>query len=227
MRGEEGGGPEGRVRLTWLNDYACVLVEAPGARLIVDPVDIRPEDVGAVDAILITHEHYDHLDADLVATVQSKTGCLVVADPTSSKLLSRYVAGNKLITVQPGSQISVGEAKVLVEECNHPPASTPVTFLIRVAGITIYHTADSLPFPRMADIGAQHKPDVVFCTVSIAPGTSPATGAEIAKLTKPKVAIPYHTKRLADLERFCDLLAREAPEIRCVVLEKGQPFTYP
>ena len=215
------------ISLRWLNDYACVLLRAADVALVVDPTYVRPADVGEVDAILITHEHYDHLDTDIVSTIQSRTGCLVVADPTSSQLLTRFVPGDKLITVEPGSQISVGSAKVYVEECNHPPARTPVTYIIELGGVKVYHTADSLPFDRMADIGATHKPDIAFCTVGVAPGTSPQTGVEIAKLVRPKVAIPYHTLRKADLEVFSRLLAREAPDIRCVVLAKGEEFTYP
>jgi len=217
----------GRLTLAWLNQYACVLLRMPGATLVVDPVGVSAREIGAVDAILITHEHYDHLDTNLVASIQAKTGCLVVADPTSSRLLARSVPGDKLITVEPGSQITVKDAKIYVEECNHPPASTPVTYLIESGGLKVYHTADSLPFNRMAEIGETHKPDITFCTVGIAPGTSPETGVQIAKLVRPKVAIPYHTDRRADLRRFADLLAEEAPEIRCVVLERGEEFSYP
>ena len=213
--------------MAWLNQYACVLLRMPGATLVVDPVGVSAREIGAVDAILITHEHYDHLDTNLVASIQAKTGCLVVADPTSSRLLARSVPGDKLITVEPGSQITVKDAKIYVEECNHPPASTPVTYLIESGGLKVYHTADSLPFNRMAEIGETHKPDITFCTVGIAPGTSPETGVQIAKLVRPKVAIPYHTDRRADLRRFADLLAEEAPEIRCVVLERGEEFSYP
>ena len=216
----------GKLSLRWMNEYACVLLDMPGARLVVDPVGVA-EGLGKLDAILITHEHYDHLDTHLVANLQSKTGCLVVADQTSSKLLARSVPGDKLVTVKPGSQVSVGEAKIYVEECNHPPASTPVTYIIEAGGLKVYHTADSLPFKRMAEIGATHEPDITFCTVGIAPGASPRTGAEIAKLVKPKVAIPYHTRSRGDLRAFADILAREAPDIRCVILEIGQEFTYP
>lgn len=217
----------GRLTLAWLNQYACVLLKMPGATLVVDPVDVSIGDVGAVDAVLITHEHYDHLDTSLVASIQARTGCLVVADPTSSRLLARSVPADKLITVEPGSQISVGEARIYVEESNHPPARTPVTYLVESAGLKVYHTADSLPFSRMAEIGEEHKPDIVFCTVGIAPGASPETGVQIAKLIRPKVAIPYHTARSSDLRRFAELLAREAPDVKCVVLQRGQEFSYP
>ena len=220
----EGGG---RLTLSWLNDYACVLLKMPGATLVVDPVGVSPSSIGRVDTILITHDHYDHLDERLVSSIQSRSGCLVVADPTSSSRLARYIPGDKLITVEPGSQITVQGAKIYVEECNHPPARTPVTYLVESGGLVVYHTADSLPFPRMSDIGATHKPDVAFCTVGIAPMTSPRTGVEIAKLLRPKVAIPYHTDRSSDLEAFSRLLSQEAPDIRCVILKKGEEFSYP
>ena len=227
MAEKEARGVGGRAELVWLNDYACVLMSLPGARLVVDPVGVRPDVVGTVDAVLITHEHYDHLDADLVSSIQARSNCLVVADPTSSKLLSRYIPGDKLLTVKPGSQLTIGGARIYVEDCNHPPASTPVTFLVEASGIKVYHTADSLPFRDMARIGEAYRPNVVFCTVGIAPRTSPSTGAEIAKLVRPDVAIPYHTMSRSDLEKFCSILSREAPDIRCVILEKGEVFTFP
>jgi hypothetical protein len=53
--------------------------------------------------------------------------------------------------------------------------------------------------------------DVVFCTVGIAPGASPETGFEIARLTKPQVAVPYHTNSAANQQKFAEILKKELP----------------
>jgi len=218
----------GRVAVLWFNDYAGMTIRTPERTLVVDPADVDPNAFTSVDAVLITHEHYDHLDTSIVQAIQRRTGCLVVADPTSFRALGGVVPKDKLIMVRPGSELNVGNVKVRVEGCNHPPASTPVTYLITSEdGVCIYHTADSLPFPDMRRIGQDYKPHVVFCTVGIAPGASPEAGVEIAKLIQPQIAVPYHTRGTSNLQTFASILSREAPNIRCLVMERGKAYTVP
>jgi L-ascorbate metabolism protein UlaG (beta-lactamase superfamily) len=119
--------------------------------------------------------------------------------------------------------MKIGEVAVKAEKCNHP-ASSPVTYIITSEdGVKIYHTADSLPFPELVAIGEREKFDVVFCTVGIAPGATPQTGFEIARLTKPQVAVPYHTnsnvyQRVANIIREkCRELHASSNKIRSTV----------
>ena len=72
---------------TWFNQYAGILLKTPSKTIVIDPVDIKVKNLPVVDAILITHEHYDHLDLQLVAAIQKATGCTVIADPASTKKL--------------------------------------------------------------------------------------------------------------------------------------------
>jgi len=218
----------GKISILWFNDYAGISIRTPNYSLVVDPVDVDADAFTEVDAILITHEHYDHLDTSLVSRIQGRTGCLVAADPTSHRMLSRVVSSEKLIRVEPGMDFRVGEVSVHVERSHHPPASTPVVYLITTEdGLCIFHTSDSLPYEGMKQIGERFKPDIAFCTVGIAPGTSPKTGVEIAKLVRPRLAIPYHTTETSALRSFADLLAKEAPEVKCLIIERNKPYTLP
>jgi L-ascorbate metabolism protein UlaG (beta-lactamase superfamily) len=149
---------------------------------------------------------------------------MVVADSTSAKRLKNVIPPEKLHEAQAGSEVKVGEVTVRAEKSNHP-AATPVTFIITSEdGVKIFHTSDSSPFPEMATIGEKEKLDVVFCTVSIAPSASPETGIEIARLTKPKVAVPYHTGSAVDLKKFAELLKKEMPKVTCLVPEVGKIY---
>jgi hypothetical protein len=76
----------------------------------------------------------------------------------------------------------------------------------------------------MAAIGQNAPLDVVFCTVGIAPGTSPETGAEIAWLTKPKVAVPYHSNSAENQKKFVDILRKELPKTACVIPEVNKIY---
>jgi L-ascorbate metabolism protein UlaG (beta-lactamase superfamily) len=212
------------ILFVWFNRYAGVTIKTPSKTLVVDPVDVKPRDFKNVDAILITHEHYDHFDQSLVSEIHKQTLCVVVADSTSARRLRNVIPPEKLDEVQQGSEVKIGEVSVKAEKCNHP-AATPVSFVITSEdGVKVFHTADSLPFPEMAAIGEREKLDVVFCTVGVAPGTSPETGVDIAKLTKPKVAVPYHTGSTEDLKKFAEILKKEMPKVTCLIPEVGKIY---
>jgi L-ascorbate metabolism protein UlaG (beta-lactamase superfamily) len=209
----------------WLNHYAGVALKTPSKTIMIDPVDIKTKDFKNVDALLITHEHYDHMDPSVISELQKQTGCTVIADATSVRKLRHVVSPEKLTEARPGMEIKLDSTIVKVENCNHPPAATPVSFIVTTEdGIKVFHTADSLPFPEMASIGEKEKLDVVFCTVGIAPGASPQSGFEIARLTKPKVAVPYHAGVPADQKKFAELLKKELPRTTCLVPEEGKIY---
>ena len=213
------------VLFVWFNRYAGVTLKTPSKTLVIDPVDVKPRDFKTVDAVLITHEHYDHLDQSLVSELFKLTQCTVIADPTSHRRLRNAIPAEKLQEATPGSEITLDKVVVRVEKSNHPPAATPVCYVVTSEdGLKVFHTADSLPYSDMVDIGTREKLDVAFCTVGIAPGASPESGVEIARLTRPKVAVPYHTGSTADQKKFAEMLKNELPKMTCVVPEVGKIY---
>ena len=56
--------------------HSCLLVEENGKRILIDPGTfsfiegkVRPEDFTSIDAILVTHEHGDHMAPDAINTI--------------------------------------------------------------------------------------------------------------------------------------------------------------
>ena len=212
------------VFFVWFNNYAGVLIKTQSKTLVIDPVDVKPRSFPNVDAILITHEHYDHLDQRLVASIQKATNCIIIADPTSTRSIHHAIPTDKLKQIRPGEDIRIGEVIIKAEKCNHP-ASSPVTYILTSEdGVKTYHTADSLPFPELALIGEKEKFDLVFCTVGVAPNSSPETGFEIARLTKPLVAVPYHTNMLVNQNKFAEILKRDLPRTTCLIPELNKIY---
>ena len=212
------------ILFNWFNQYAGVVLKTPSKTLAVDPVDIKPKSLQNVDAILITHEHYDHLDQRLVIEIQKSTNCTVIADSASTKKLQNAIPKEKLQETKPGTEIKIGEVTVKAEKCNHT-AEAPVTYIITSEDqVKVYHTADSLPFPELAAIGKKEKFDLVFCAVGIAPGATPQTGFEIAWLTKPQVAVPFHTSSAASQTEFAQILKKELPKSACLIPEQNKIY---
>ena len=218
---------KGEVAFLWFNNYSGVTIRTPSKTLIVDPADVDPTIFKTVDALLITHEHLDHFDESLTREIFRRTQCRVVADSTSAKRLKDALPARKLEEMRVGKEIKLDNVTVEAKGFKHP-ATAPVSYLITTEdGVRIYHTGDSLPYPDMKQIGERSPPDVVFCTVGApAPGASPQSGLEIVRLVKPKVAVPYHAPA-ADRKRFADLIAKEVPNVRCMVIEQNKPAKYP
>lgn len=212
------------ILFVWFNQYAGILLKTPTKTLAIDPVDVKPKSLQNVDAILITHEHYDHLDQRLITEIQKATNCTIIADSASTKKLQHAIPTEKLQEIKPGAEIKIGEVSVKAEKCNHN-AQAPVTYIITSEDeVKVYHTADSLPFPELAAMGQREKFDVVFCTVGIAPGSTPQTGFEIARLTKPQVAVPYHTASTASQTQFAEIIKKELPKTACLIPEQNKIY---
>lgn len=218
---------KGEIAFLWFNRYSGVAMKTPNKMLVFDPADVEPETFKKVDAILVTHEHRDHLDSSVIREIHERTQCFVIADSTSARMLRSIISPEKLKEIQSGLETDIDGVVVRGEGFSHP-AATPVSFLVTTEdGIKIYHTGDTLPFAEMKHIGDQSPPDIVFCTVGApAPGASPETGVEIVKMIKPKVAVPYHAPK-DELTRFGELLSKEAPEVRCIIVKPNEHYKYP
>lgn len=218
---------KGEVAFVWFNNYSGVTIKTPTKTLLVDPADVDSNVFRVVDAVLVTHEHYDHLDEGLIREIHKRTRCMVVADSTSAKRLRDSISGDKLFEMRVGKEINVDKVTIKAESFKHP-ATTPVSYLITTEDeIRVYHTGDSLPHADMKQVGERTPPDIVFCTVGApAPGASPQSGLEIVRMVKPKVAVPYHAPYV-NRKRFAELIAKEAPNVKCVLVEQNEPIKYP
>jgi L-ascorbate metabolism protein UlaG (beta-lactamase superfamily) len=79
------------MRITHLG-HACLLVELADARVLIDPGTFA-EDLSGVtglDAVLVTHQHPDHLDPErMPALVAANRDAVVLCDPMSVEVLAR------------------------------------------------------------------------------------------------------------------------------------------
>jgi hypothetical protein len=76
----------------------------------------------------------------------------------------------------------------------------------------------------MAALGQKKQFDVVFCTVGIAPGATPQTGFDVAWLTKPQIAVPYHTRTEQSQKEFAALVERKLPKTTCLIPQQNTTY---
>ena len=132
--------------------HSCVLVESDRTRLLIDPGNFTQgwEDVRELDAVLVTHEHPDHLDRDRLPT-------LLAGNPRARLVTEPSVAGQLTGTVdreveplEAGSSTRVGGVSVTAAGGRHAvihadiPRVGNVGYLISGGGVVLYHPGDMI-----------------------------------------------------------------------------------
>lgn len=93
--------------------HACVLLETGGARLLIDPGVFTTgfEELTDLDAVLVTHQHPDHLDVErLPALLAANDQALLLTEPETAAELSKI--GIEAQPLHPGDEMPIGKTKI-------------------------------------------------------------------------------------------------------------------
>lgn len=204
------------VKITWLGHDGFKISNS--SIVYIDPLNIKPNE--PADLLLITHNHYDHLNLEDIAKVATGKTTIVAAEECRGKLTGVKV--KELKTVRPGDRLTVGGG-VTVEAVAaynvnkfrapgqpfHPKQDAKVGLILGIGPVRIYHAGDSDHIPEMKQVRA----DVALLPVSGTYVMTAEEAAEATKTIKPKVAIPMHygaeVGTEADAKKFAQLAACE------------------
>jgi L-ascorbate metabolism protein UlaG (beta-lactamase superfamily) len=137
--------------------HAAVLAETDGARILIDPGNFSAGWHGLIDldAILITHQHPDHLDPhQLPDLIAANPEARVLVEPSILSLVEAGtlpLLGEHAAALPPGSSVRVGDVTVEAAGGRHAvihrdlPQIGNVGFLLRAEGQpTLFHPGDAL-----------------------------------------------------------------------------------
>lgn len=243
-------------RVTFLG-HSTVLVELAGVRILTDPVlghvmgslrrhapEIPASLLEDIDAIVISHGHFDHLDVPSLRAIGGRPA--IVLPRGLGSVVGRAGLGAVHETI-PGEHIEIRGVDVEVVPALHGRRRLPwvsgfaaTGCILSGDGIRVYFAGDTERFPEMA--GRVGRVDVALLPVG---GWGPRLGgghmnaeraAEAAAAIRPSVAIPIHWGTLlphgmrravgsrfdAPGTAFVEAVGRLAPAVRPVLLAPGE-----
>lgn len=144
------------MKLTWFG-HSNFLFEADGVRVLIDPFfegnPKAPSDwqaVGKIDAVLLTHDHGDHIGQTVV--ICKATGAkLVCIFDLAAKMQEQGVPGPQILGMNiGGTVVAAGVHVKMVQAIHSAPTGSPAGYIMTFpGGFCAYHSGDTALFSDM------------------------------------------------------------------------------
>jgi L-ascorbate metabolism protein UlaG (beta-lactamase superfamily) len=164
---------DGSARVTLIG-HATLLIQVAGLNILTDPVwsdrasplsfvgpkRVTPPSFGMqnlppIDLVLISHNHYDHLDTASLAQLHARDKPLVIVPLGNAKLVQAVMPQSQVSEHDWGEAVkfssATGTATIHVEPMLHSSGRTPfdqmqtlwAAFVIEANGLKLYHVGDT------------------------------------------------------------------------------------
>ena len=157
------------IRVTMVG-HATLLIQVAGLNILTDPVwserasplsfagpkrvnapGIAFEDLPPVDLVLLTHNHYDHLDVDTLTRLHRVHAPKLITPLGNDAIVGAAVPGMAITTGDWGDSLEAGPVRIHFEPCHHWSArgmtdrrmALWAAFVIETPAGLIYHIGDT------------------------------------------------------------------------------------
>lgn len=204
--------------------HSCVLLDTGAARLLIDPGNFSTgfEEVTGLDAVLVTHQHPDHLDLErLPALLRANPDARLIVDSGTAGQLNDLDVDREHETVEPGTALRVAGAQIEVLGGQHAVIHPDIPRIVNNGYLldgTHFHPGDALDTVP-ANL------EVLFLPTA-APWQKLSEAVTYLRAVAPRTAVPIHQGILAVPGMYYGHFERLGPEATTVrVLDPATPTT--
>ncbi len=187
---------ESDINVVWLG-HSTILLEVENKRILIDPVwsercspisfmgpkrffpvPIELEKLPHIDAVLISHDHYDHLDKDAVVTLAKRGVSFYVPLGVGAHLAKWGIDKTKIIEFDwwDSCSLIIDSLEIIATPGRHfsgrglfssTNSTFWVTWVIKSPNKSIFFCGDTGPFPGFKEIGEKFGPfDLTFMKIA-------------------------------------------------------------
>ena len=205
------------VRITPIK-HASMEINYDGTIIQVDPVTDGTPPVTdytkwpKADYILITHDHYDHLDAKAVADLKKSTTVIVTNAAGATTLGEGEVMSNgDVLELRPDLKLfAVPAYNTTPGHTQFHPKGRDNGFIIDADGLRLYIAGDTEDIKELQEIDSI---DVAFLPCNQPYTMTPKQLRRAADMVKPRVLFPYHYGD-TDVDAMVDAMEGSGIEVR-------------
>jgi L-ascorbate metabolism protein UlaG (beta-lactamase superfamily) len=173
--------------------HATIVLSKDGSSLLIDPgayTPNTPELLAAADAVLYTHDHPDHVDADALKTALAARPDLPVWGPASVRA---FVGDDRVQAVDAGDTFTAAGFDITVFGGQHAVIHADMPVMQNVAFLVdgdVYHPGDSYDVPTV--------PVTTLLVPTSGPWAKLGEGVDFVRAVKPRRAIQIHDLMLSE-----------------------------
>jgi L-ascorbate metabolism protein UlaG (beta-lactamase superfamily) len=198
----------GDLAITFLG-HGSLAIAFNGLQIYVDPFG-KVADYSSLpkaDLVLVTHEHFDHLDPQALASIRTEKTLLVLTEMCAQQIKGGIIMRNGESGTVAGIPIQAVPAYNLVHlrpsgDPFHPKGSGN-GYLLTFGDIRLYIAGDTEDIPEMKMLDSV---DIAFLPMNLPYTMTPEMVVEAVKSFRPRILYPYHfgeteTQELVNLMR--------------------------
>ncbi len=224
------------MRLTLIGQSTVMMEFAGGPVLITDPwfksfsflrvvpAALRPDQIAACDAMLVSHKHVDHIDRAALHLAK-RLGSIIVGPPGVARFARRR-GFEGVRVVAPGDALEFEGTTIHATGAFHPVAKDAVGFVVEAERV-VYFSGDTRLDPRLVEEVRSFGVEVALLQIASGrylgkeDGMNMEAAAALAHLLEPAVVVPVHYQvrgKALDPRRFLEFV----PPPLGLVLEPGR-----
>lgn len=184
----------GDLKITFIG-HGTLMFNFGGKVIHLDPVGQYTDysKLPKADIVIVTHEHFDHLDIKAIETIRKETTILMLTETCAAKVKGGIVLKNGDKKVIDGLEIEVMPAYNIVhmrsEGVPFHGKGIGNGYVIKFSDKKVYIAGDTENVPEMKRLD---KIDIAFLPMNLPYTMTPEMVADAARTFKPKILYPYH-----------------------------------